>query len=217
MSAAPGTQAEQSSKAGSTLIYSAAGLLLLGAMALDTTVVPFGSDLDAINEQFSPKAFGEAQFPGIQDYVLKQAQDATAMAPEILEDKKKAGLQYGIKAGVGYSIPVRFSGLVGESKAGNYTIEVAGMPEAIRLRLQTGPAINGSDLRDVTGNIEFGQFKNQIEYQNAGAAINSALKTSVLADIDTKNLSGKQISVHGVFKLINPKNWLVTPVAIEVQ
>ena len=30
-------------------------------------------------------------------------------------------------------------------------------------------------------------------------------------------MSGKRVSVTGVFKLINPKNWLVTPVSLEVQ
>ncbi|MGT2466735.1 DUF2291 family protein [Mesorhizobium atlanticum] len=29
---------------------------------------------------------------------------------------------------------------------------------------RSGPAINGTDLRDATGDIVFGKFKNQIEY-----------------------------------------------------
>ena len=83
--------------------------------------------------------------------------------------------------------------------------------------MQTGPAINGTDLRDATGEIKFGHFKNQIEYQNAGAAINNAMKEAVLAGIDTKALAGKTVSVVGAFTLVNPKNWLVTPVEITVQ
>ena len=43
------------------------------------------------------------------------------------------------------------------------------------------------------------------------------MKKEVLADIDTASLSGKTVSVTGVFKLINPKNWLVTPVEMSVQ
>ena len=85
------------------------------------------------------------------------------------------------------------------------------------MRVQTGPAINGTDLRDATGTIEFGQFTNQIEYQNAGAALNDAMKEQVLADVETAELTGRTISVTGVFKLINPKSWLVTPVALEVR
>ncbi len=39
----------------------------------------------------------------------------------------------------------------------------------------------------------------------------------MLANVDTSALTGKTIAVVGVFKLINPKNWLVTPVRLEVQ
>jgi predicted lipoprotein len=83
--------------------------------------------------------------------------------------------------------------------------------------MQTGPAINGTDLRDATGEIKFGDFKNQIEYQNAGAAINNAMKQEVLAGIDTASLPGETVTVTGAFTLVNPKNWLVTPVEISVQ
>jgi ABC-type branched-subunit amino acid transport system ATPase component len=57
--------------------------------------------------------------------------------------------------------------------------------------VQTGPAINGTDLRDATGTIEFGQFTNQIEYQDAGSAINNEMKKAVLAGLDPSALTGK--------------------------
>ncbi len=85
------------------------------------------------------------------------------------------------------------------------------------MRVQTGPALNGTDLRDATGQIEFGQFKNQIEYQDAGSAINDEVKKVVLAGIDPAGLTGKTVTVIGVFKLVNPKSWIVTPVRIDVQ
>jgi len=94
---------------------------------------------------------------------------------------------------------------------------VEGLPEEIRVRVQTGPAINGTDLRDVTGDIAFGNFKNQIEYQDAGSGINRAMKKAVLDEIDTANLSGKTLEIFGAFRLINPKNWLVTPVKVTVR
>ena len=43
------------------------------------------------------------------------------------------------------------------------------------------------------------------------------MKEAVLAGIDTRALTGKTISVVGAFTLVNPKNWLVTPVEIAVQ
>ena len=39
----------------------------------------------------------------------------------------------------------------------------------------------------------------------------------MLAGIDTASLTGKTVTVTGAFTLVNPKNWLVTPVEIAVQ
>jgi predicted lipoprotein len=94
---------------------------------------------------------------------------------------------------------------------------VAGVPSDLLIRVQTGPAINGTDLRDATGTISFGQFSNQIAYQNAGSALNDKLKQQVLSKIGTASLTGKTISVVGAFQLINPKGWLVTPATLSVQ
>ena len=53
-----------------------------------------------------------------------------------------------------------------------------GLAGETKIRVQTGPAINGTDLRDATGEIRLGDFKNQIECQHAGAAINDAMKAA---------------------------------------
>ncbi len=83
--------------------------------------------------------------------------------------------------------------------------------------MQTGPAIMGTDLRDGTGTIQFGQFTNQIDYQNAGSALNKEMKKQVLSKLDTTDLKGKTVSVVGVFQLTDPAKWLVTPVSLEVK
>ncbi|SDM15886.1 Predicted lipoprotein [Modicisalibacter muralis] len=195
----------------------AAAVALVGAMALDTTVVPIGSEKAASDGAFSAERYGAEQFPSIQQSVESRAVEATTLATAIAEDKAAAGEKYGVSAGIGPVIPVTFTGVVGEGSSGIYEVDVEGVPDELTIRVQTGPAINGTDLRDATGNIEFGQFTNQIEYQNAGAAINDAMKAQVLSDIDTADLTGKTLSVTGVFKLINPKNWFVTPVRLSVQ
>ena len=191
--------------------------VLLGAMALDTTIVKIGSDADNRQAGFSAESFGAEQFPLIRDDVTSRAVDAVTLAKAISTDQQAASEQYGVATDIGPVMPVSFSGVVGEGKSGIYNIEVEGLPDSLGIRLQTGPAINGTDLRDATGTIKFGQFTNQIEYQNAGSAINNEMKKQLLADIDTSSLSGKSIRVIGVFKLINPDNWLVTPVSLELQ
>jgi predicted lipoprotein len=199
------------------IVIAAVALALVAAVALDTKVVRIGSEEDMAEAGFSPEAFGEETFPMVKESILSRAVDAATLSEAVAADKAAAAEQYGVAAGIGAVIPVKFSGVVGEGKSGIYNVAVDGMAGETKIRMQTGPAINGTDLRDATGEIKFGDFKNQIEYQNAGAAINDAMKTAVLAGVDTASLQGKTVSVVGAFTLVNPKNWLVTPVEITVQ
>ena len=114
-------------------------------------------------------------------------------------------------------IPVSFTGTAGEGGSGIFEVSVESLPDGVGIRVQTGPAINGTELRDITGDIVFGDFTNQIEFQNVGAGINRAMAAEVLSDLDRDSLTGQTVSVTGVFTMINPQNWLVTPVAFEVQ
>lgn len=216
MSATVASRPSAPSKLKGRLVIGAVVVVVLAAMAWDTKVVEIGSEA-ALEGGFSADTYGAQHFPDIQASVEQRAVDAGELAPAVLEDSTAAGQQYGVGGGFGPVVPVTFTGQFGEARSGIYTVTADGVPSEITLRVQTGPAINGTDLRDATGEISFGEFTNQIEYQNAGASINDAMKQAVLADIDTASLSGKSVTVTGVFKLINPKNWLVTPVSMEVQ
>lgn len=212
----PAPKAAAASRRGLYMLGGAA-LALCAAIAADTTVIHIGSEADVRQQAFSPDAFGEAEFPRIRDFVLSKAVDGLTIAPEVLADKKAAGEKYGTVSSTGSIVMVRMTGTLGEAKAGVYDLTVPGLPEGLKLRVQTGPAINGTDLRDAPGDIAFGAFKNQIEYQDAGSGINRAMKKAVLDGLDTAALSGKTVQVTGAFRLGNPKNWLITPVALEVK
>lgn len=192
-------------------------VVVLGAIALDTKVVRIGSPQDVRQKVFNPDAFGKSQFPRIRGIVEKRAANAADLAKELAADKKKAIADHGTMSGPFPVMAVRFTGTVGEGKSGIFTVAVDGLPAGTVIRVQTGPAINGTGLRDFPGDIDFGGFKNQIEYQNAGAGINRAMSAAVLGKLDRAHLTGKIMTVTGVFTLINPKNWLVTPVALEVK
>lgn len=199
-------------------LYMVLGVVaVLGAIALNTKVVEIGSVDDVRQQAFNPDRFGLDEFPRIRDIVIERAPEASALAGELVADKKAAIEKYATVVGGFPTIPVRLTGVAGDQKSGVFTIAVEGLPEGTKVRVQTGPAINGTELRDISGDIEFGAFKNQIEYQDVGSGINRAMSGEVLSDLDRESLSGKTVSVTGVFKLINPKNWLVTPVRFEVQ
>jgi predicted lipoprotein len=193
-------------------------VILLVAMAMSTKLVKIGSDADSQAKEFDPAAYGQKQFPKTQAAIEKRAVDAATLAAAIAKDPDAAGKQYGVAGGgVGPEMSVKFTGVAGKEDSGVYEVKVPGLPDSLVVRVQTGPAINGTDLRDDTGDISFGQFTNQIDYQNAGYAINAEMKKEVLSKIDTTRLTGKTISVVGVFQLVNPNGWLVTPVKLDVK
>jgi predicted lipoprotein len=199
-----------------TMIACVAAVLVLVGIALDTKVVKHGSAEDVQEQGFSPEKYGTETFPKIQHSVEQRAVDAKMLFSALKADSQQATEKYGVGTPMAV-FPVTFSGVVGEGKKGIYSVQVNDMPASFQLRLQTGPVVTGTDLRDATGEIQFGDFKNQIEYQNAGSALNQAMKQAVLDKVDGETLSGKTVKVTGVFRLLNPDNWLVTPVRMEIQ
>lgn len=190
------------------------------AMAVGTKVVSINSSLGSGPAKFSPAAFGETQFPKVQAAIEKRAVPADVLAQALQANQAAAVTKYGVPVpgGAGPEMSVSFTGVAGAADLGGvYPVKVANVPTNLLIRVQTGPAINGTDLRDATGSITFGQFTNQIDYQNAASALNQQMKKAVLARVDTAHLTGKTVTVVGAFQLINPNGWLVTPVKLSAR
>ena len=199
------------------LILAAVVVVVLAAMAFSTKVVGADSDLGAGPADFSAESWAAENFPVIQEGIADRAVDAATLATAIAADSAGAATEYGVPGGTGPEFATTFTGTVGAGQNGIYPVTVEGVPGDVLIRVQTGPAINGNDLRDATGTVEFGQFTNQIDYQDAASALNEQLKTTVLGAVDTTALEGKTIQVTGAFQLINPAGWLVTPSELVVQ
>lgn len=195
----------------------AALVVLLAALIYDSKVIRIGSGEGAQPGVFSPATFGASEFPKVQSAIDGRAVDAATLAAAVAKDQAAAVKQYGIVAGAGPEFPVKFTGVAGKDDSGVYDVAVQGLPDNVHIRLQTGPAIMGTDLRDAPGTISFGQFTNQIEYQNAGSALNKEMKKQVLSKVDAANLTGKTVSVVGAFQMTDPNNWVVTPVKLDVK
>ncbi|AIX51161.1 DUF2291 family protein [Pantoea eucrina] len=188
---------------------------VIAGIALDTHVVR--TDAAGQTQQgFSPDSWAEQHFPEVKQSVERRAVAAQTLAAALQANQQAAAAQYGVGSPLPV-IPVRLEGVVQPGEKGIFPLQVAGVPESLKVRLQTGPALSGTDLRDASGTIQFGDFTNQIEYQNAGAALNRAIKKSVLEKLDRNALPGKTVEVIGVFRLLNASNWLITPVSVEVK
>ncbi|WP_244857682.1 DUF2291 domain-containing protein [Agromyces archimandritae] len=191
-------------------------VLVVAGVVLGTKVVPDGdARASAGADAFDPATFGAETFPKVQAAVAERAEDAASLAEAIAADPDAAAEEFAVESSGGPVYSVTFTGVVGEGASGIYDVAVDGLPAGLTVRMQTGPAINGTELRDATGDIAFGQFTNQIEYQNAASALNEELKTAVLAGIDTASLTGRTVEVTGAFTLVNPDAWLVTPTELE--
>ena len=218
MSSSAATATRKSAKPNSrALIVTAVVIVLLVAMGFGTRVVSISSQVAAQPGAFDPAAYGVAEFPKIQSQIEGRAVDAATLAAAIAKDSAAAGTKYGVPGEIGPEFAVKFTGVAEKATFGVYTVNVPGVSPGTTVRVQTGPAINGTDVRDATGSINFGQFTNQIDYQNAGSALNNEVKSQVLAKVDTAKLTGKTVSVVGAFQLVVPNSWLITPVKLQVQ
>ena len=198
-------------------------LVLLAAMALNTKFVSATDDQEA-NKAFSAAEWAAENYePVVVPWIEQNAVDAPDLFDAIAADVDAAGEEYGARpsATSAWAFPVQFTGVAGEVQPinGQMAVEIEGMPADAQVFVQMGPAISGSALRDVTGEVEFGMFTNQTEYQTVGLELNNLAKAAVLDGIDAASLAGKTITVEGAFGYASasPNKWLVVPVRLEVE
>ena len=89
-----------------------------------------------------------------------------------------------------------------ETSKGTLGMTVDGYEGPISVRVYVGSRIpsDESSIRDATGFIEFGDFREQTEYGKVGAEINKRVVEN-LAAIDLESLLGQSVSVTGAFTL----------------
>ncbi len=191
-------------------------VLLIVFVVLGTRVVSDDAAEEIASGGFDAETYGPEHFPAVQEAVEERAVEAPELASAIAEDADAATEEHAVQASGGPVFSVTMTGTFGEGQSGIYDLAVDGVPEDLAIRVQTGPAINGTELRDATGEIVFGEFTNQIDFQNAAAALNEEMKVQVLEGVDTESLEGQTATITGAFTLINDASWLVTPVQLEV-
>lgn len=201
-------------------VLAAGAIALLIAMVLGTKLIPL-SDPGALGpEKFDAAQYADENFESlIVTTILSDAVPADELVAAISADLDEAGATFGHRDGQSaWAFPVSFEGVAGEVNpvSGQLPVAIDGFPDDIRVIVQMGPAINGSALRDVTGEISFGMFTNQLEFQSVAVELNNKVKELVLVGIDPATLNGQPVRVVGAFSAGNPAAWIVTPVQFEV-
>lgn len=84
-------------------------------------------------------------------------------------------------------------------------------------KVQIGPALRGTALRDSLDFVNFNEFKNQIEWAQFGKAFNEKVNATILQPLPRDGLIGKTASATGAFPLPSSGQLpLVTPATISI-
>ncbi len=201
----------------SRVIAGALLLVLLVAMALSTEYVSASAPVPGEQKKFDPAAYGKDNYTSkVKPAIEQEPVDLATLVPLLKQDSEAAGQKYGKRNGTSpYTYSVTLTGTAGKPVSGLMPVEVAGLAKSTRVSVQVGPAVNGTALRDATGQISFNDFVNQVDYSNAATALNTEMKNDLLAGLDPKSLVGKTVTVIGATAPLSPDLVTVTPVSIK--
>jgi predicted lipoprotein len=170
----------------------------------------------ALTVEFDPAVYVDQNWETVQTAIKDQAvpladvlnaiePDATGKAST--EALTPVAEQFGrITTGGAQVYSVSGSGVVSdvdtETSKGSLGIDVDGYDGPIKVRMWVGPRIpsDESSVRDATGFIEFGDFREQTEFGKVAAEINKRI-VAELESLDTDGLVGKTVEFTGAFTI----------------
>jgi len=204
-------------------------LVILWFAGLLATVKPIGSvqSLEAVME--GGTAFDKVKFVDsvwdskVIPTVEKNAVSVGRLVAAIQKNADEAAKEYGNNVGGAYNFLVQFSGKVSKvdatSLTGTVTVDADVAAGSVPVKIQIGPIILGTALRDAVKFITFQQFTNQMQYGGVSDEMNGRVSRDVISKLNLKSLSGKRLSVKGAFTYdaANARDILVTPVIVAQE
>jgi len=199
-------------------VTAAIGVAVLIAAVLSVKVVSIEDDQAGAPERFDAVAFADKNYPNvIEPYIAENAVDLAMLVAELANGTDPGEFGNSSGAGNAHAFPVIFTAVAGTATPPVLPVNIEGIPDDVTVVVQIGPALSGTAIRDVTGELSFDQFTNQLEYQNVGTELNNQIRGSVLESLDAAALTGKTIVVTGAILWGNPAFVSVIPTSIEVQ
>ncbi len=197
--------------------------VLIGAVAVFVVVAAlFGftvvstEDEAALNVEFDPVTFVAESWDEVQTVITDEAvpladvlnrftpdADGKATTEALTPVAEELGR---ITTGNAHVYRVTATGTVTdvdtETSRGTLGLTVDGYEGPIAVRVYIGSRIpsDESSIRDATGFIEFGDFREQTEYGKVAAEINKKVLEN-LAAVDIESLVGKPVAITGAFTL----------------
>lgn len=200
------------------IIGAVAGLALLVAMGASTKWLNPAQVEELTPKAFNATTFAAEQFPQIQSKVAASAVDVHDLARALASNVQTAGEQYGVDSGSGkFTIPVRAEAEV-DSVDSNWILLDTPDIDGFKVRIPVGTALSGNPIRDVTGEISFGDFTDQTTYQSVANELKLVAQREVLDPLQKDQLPGRTIIVHGAFTTGGAQGQIIIqPVQLEVQ
>ncbi|KQS82309.1 MULTISPECIES: DUF2291 family protein [unclassified Rhizobium] len=140
------------------------------------------------------------------------ASDATAAAAEYGHKEKNGTAPWTYAAKVSGTIVKAET----KSRAGYLDTDIDGDGKA-DVRIQIGPVVKGTAIRDSLNFVNFSEFKNQIQWAEFGKAFNNHLNAKVLDKLARDGLEGKTVEALGAYPAPSSgQPALLTPVTITI-
>lgn len=178
----------------------------------------------AAKTAFDPNAKVEAIWQSqAVPYYQKRAGELKDVVAAVAAGPDQAGEKYGNprkQASAPWTYVVKFTGKVvaadTQSRAATLDVDADGDGKA-DAKVQIGPALRGTALRDTLDFVNFNEFKNQIEWAQFGKAFNEKANTAFLSAVPRDGITGKTVTVVGAFPLPSGSDLpLVTPSELTV-
>ncbi len=163
---------------------------------------------EAASGGFNPdRMVAESWDTKVVPYLDKKAGGFQEVAALASGNPEAAGAKYGHKEKQGsapWTFATRLTGTIvaAETKSRSAYVDVdADGDGKADARVQIGPAIRGTAIRDSLDFVNFNEFKNQIEWAQYGKSFNTHVNDLILEKLSRDGLVGKKVEALGAFPL----------------
>jgi predicted lipoprotein len=178
----------------------------------------------ASNNEFDAAGFVKANWSGkIEPELMNNAIDVREVVSALKKDQaaaeKKIGRRKEETAPFNYIVKGKeiIKSVNTESAAGYIELNLPDASGEENVKVQIGPVIKSSAVRDVLSFINFGDFVNQIDFANISREINFYVRNNVVSGLNKTNIVGKHLSFVGAFTEDSTGKVLITPIKISVE
>ncbi|MBB3978401.1 putative lipoprotein [Rhizobium azooxidifex] len=205
-----------------TLTAAALALALSGCKIIKTPTAEEAAE--AASGGFNPeRQAGQLWDEKVVPFLDQRAGPIQEVAALVGSDPNAAGAKYGHKEEQGsapWTYAAKVSGTIvkaeTKSRAAYLDTDIDGDGKA-DVRIQIGPVIKGTAIRDSLDFVNFNEFKNQIQWAEFGKAFNNHLNAVTLEKLPREALEGKKVDAVGAYPLPSKGQLpLLTPVTIAI-